>query len=427
MNIEPKTQITTSISTNSTSPSVQKTEDSAKFTDELKNLSAKKTEETAQKSSKEEENVKEAKNKKEKIEENKTEEKNEEVENLTDGKEESKDVSSAEALQTQNAASNPDKQTDNEFKLLNYNKAQKPPQKTDIDKNIDNTINGLKDAVEEINNKLNQTDEKKFNHLKPEDMFADKNKNEADNLINNDMNIQEPKDRQFTPQMNLNMNLNSGGQPFADFMNNQEREQKLSLSEKELLEEKAILSTMDENIAIANKNMALMQQEQTVVEESAPKTKTVINSEGVKKVDKKTNVTVETVVKYDNVIMDKTDVEFFTNLVEKGSAEASQQTAKSSQVSKTLADLLAKSMNENKPVRIDFDNNISVIIKVSRNGKISADFLPSSQVAEACLKENLPLLRQRFDDNNIEYDELNQRKQRQEDDKENRKKGRQDE
>ena len=84
-------------------------------------------------------------------------------------------------------------------------------------------------------------------------------------------------------------------------------------------------------------------------------------------------------------------------------------------------------MNDNKPVRIDFDNNISVIIKISRNGKISADFLPSSQVAEAYLKENLPLLKQMFDENNIDYEELNQRKQQKQDTQDNRKKGRKDE
>jgi len=78
-------------------------------------------------------------------------------------------------------------------------------------------------------------------------------------------------------------------------------------------------------------------------------------------------------------------------------------------------------MEKNQPVRIDFDNNISVIIKISREGKITADFLPSSQVAEAYLRENLPLLRQRFDDNNIEYDSLNQRERR-DNNKENKKK-----
>ena len=76
---------------------------------------------------------------------------------------------------------------------------------------------------------------------------------------------------------------------------------------------------------------------------------------------------------------------------------------------------------------LNFDNDISVIIKINKNGKISADFLPSSQVAEAYLKENLPILKQRFDDNNIDYEELNHRKQEQQDDRNNRKKGRKDE
>ena len=89
--------------------------------------------------------------------------------------------------------------------------------------------------------------------------------------------------------------------------------------------------------------------------------------------------------------------------------------------------MLAKSMETNQPVRIDFDNNISVIIKISREGKITADFLPSSQVAEAYLKENLPLLRQRFDDNNIEYDSLNQRERKENNKDNNKKKGRNNE
>ena len=97
------------------------------------------------------------------------------------------------------------------------------------------------------------------------------------------------------------------------------------------------------------------------------------------------------------------------------------------QVSKTLADMIAKSMENNKPLRIDFDNNISVIIKISRDGKITADFLPSSQVAEAYLKENLPLLRQKFDENNIKYDELNQRERKEQHKDNNRKKGRDNE
>ena len=71
----------------------------------------------------------------------------------------------------------------------------------------------------------------------------------------------------------------------------------------------------------------------------------------------------------------------------------------------------------------DFEN----LINSGKDGKISADFLPSSQVAEAYLKENLPLLKQRFEENNIEYNELNQRKQQKQNEKDNRKKGRENE
>ena len=156
--------------------------------------------------------------------------------------------------------------------------------------------------------------------------------------------------------------------------------------------------------------------------------KTVTNSTSIKKVDTKSNITVETVASFDDIAMSKNDVDFFAKLVKDGQNSIStKETAEASQVSKTLADMLAKSMNDNKPIRINFDNDISVIIKVGKDGKISADFLPSSQIAEAYLKENLPLLKQRFEDNNIDYEELNHREQKQNEKDENQKKGRKDE
>ena len=156
--------------------------------------------------------------------------------------------------------------------------------------------------------------------------------------------------------------------------------------------------------------------------------KTVTNSTSIKKVDTKSNITVETVASFDDIAMSKNDVDFFAKLVENGqNGISTKETAEASQVSKTLADMLAKSMNDNKPIRINFDNDISVIIKVGKDGKISADFLPSSQIAEAYLKENLPLLRQKFEDNNIDYEELNHREQKQNEKDENQKKGRKDE
>ncbi len=283
------------------------------------------------------------------------------------------------------------------------------------DNNPEIALNGLNDTIDALN-KLNQKDEFKQEKIKNSYKNDDiKNKDEAADLIDNNVNLQEQLDK-FNVQTGANMNFNSDGQQFSELVNKENSQKSINSSSKDLAEEKAIMSTMEENIAIANKNMAMS------------KTKTVENEQGIHKVDKKTNLVVDTIVNYNSVIMDKADVEFFANLVENGVLNMNEVTAseKSSRVSKTLADMLAKAMNDNKPIRIDFDNNISVIIKIDRAGKISADFLPSSQVAEAYLKENLPLLRQRFDDNNIDYNELNQRERKQ-DTQDNRKKDRKNE
>ncbi len=406
MNIEAKSQITSStpVSTTRASSAVQTDESSAKFAEELKSLKKSETEEA------EESLVEESASNDDKADntvEEKDDLKTEKAEQADENKESDKNLN--------------DKSSDSEKKEDNE------------DKGLESIYDGLQNMVNEINNKLNPNENQaeSGNDFKKDENFIPTkppiNNKEENTLINNDMNIQDVKEQQLTPQMNLNMNFNTGEQPFSNFMNNEKAEMKLSINEADLKEEREILSTMNENIAIANRNMMLSEQNQQEDEKQIKSdTKTVINAEGVKRVDTKTNITVETVVKYDNVIMDKSDVDFFVNLVEKGAAEVNAKNIQSAKVSQTLADLIAKSMKDNQPVRIDFDNNISVIIKVGREGKISADFLPSSQVAEAYLKENLPLLRQKFDESNIEYDELNQRKQKQ-DEKDNQKKGRKDE
>ena len=398
MNIDTQSKITSVNSSNTTSKTQKKSD--ASFSDELKNVSKTDSKEEV----KDDKEIK-ADSKEEVKEENKSDEKVEKSEK--------------ETRATGEEVSNED--------------------------NIEDVIGGLQQTVEELN-KLNQKNDKTNSELKKDTLSDDKDR-EDNTLIDNNINIKDKTEQQL-PQMNANMNFNSNGQPFSAFVENTNNNNQLSASETDLAEENAILSTMNENIAIAQKNMLLNKNNQTddvksakvelqpdvvaqnkVAEDVAPKTKTVTNEQGVKKVDTKTNVTTETVVKFDDIAMNKNDVEFFANLVENGSVDMNsvQHAQKSSQVSKTLADMIAKSMQDNQPIRINFDNDISVIIKVSKNGKISADFLPSSQIAEAYLKENLPILKQRFDDNNIDYDELNHRKQEQQDDRNNRKKGRKDE
>ena len=299
--------------------------------------------------------------------------------------------------------------------------------------NLENVFNDLSNMV----NEFNQTEDKLSGLVKNDTDLTDN-----DSVINKDYSIQENKD--LLPQMNPNMNFSGDGQPFSSFMNNEQNQgtgQQLNSSAKDLAEEAAILSTMAENIAIANKNELLKaenlnsttgkNEQISNVELVQAQEKTVVRNEGIKKVNTNTGITTETVVKFDSIIMNQADVEVFANLVENGSLDLNSLTTESAhktvQISKTLADMLAKAKESSQPLRIDFDNNISVIIRISRDGKITADFLPSSQVAEAYLKENLPLLRQRFDEKNIEYDSLNQRERRDSQKEQNRKKGRNDE
>ena len=412
MNIDTQSKITSVNSSNTTSKTQKKSD--ASFSDELKNVSK------------------------------------------TDSKEEVKDDKEVKADSKEEVKEEKEVKSDSKEEVKSENKSDEKVEKSEKETqatgeeasnedNIEDVIGGLQQTVEELN-KLNQKNDKTNSELKKDTLSDDKDR-EDNTLIDNNINIKDKTEQQL-PQMNANMNFNSNGQPFSAFVENTNNNNQLSASETDLAEENAILSTMNENIAIAQKNMLLNKNNQTddvksakvelqpdvvaqneVAEDVAPKTKTVTNEQGVKKVDTKTNVTTETVVKFDDIAMNKNDVEFFANLVENGSVDMNsvQHAQKSSQVSKTLADMIAKSMQDNQPIRINFDNDISVIIKVSKNGKISADFLPSSQIAEAYLKENLPILKQRFDDNNIDYDELNHRKQEQQDDRNNRKKGRKDE
>ena len=67
---------------------------------------------------------------------------------------------------------------------------------------------------------------------------------------------------------------------------------------------------------------------------------------------------------------------------------------------------LAESLKTNKPFRIDFDKDVSVIIKVNKDGSLSANFIPGDKAVEQYLRNNIASLRQRFDEENLSYSEL---------------------
>lgn len=362
MNIDTSSKVSTTTRTTSSSTQTRNSS-STGFADELSSMSSQKSEET--KDSK------------------KTSETDKKNDNKPEGVKEGTDKEENQAIN----------------QVANSEEIESPDDMNEV-------IDGLEVAVAEINDKLNQTDEKNADEFQNDKEFADTINNPNFSL---GLNSQDPN-AALAFQMNSGMNFNN------------ENQQKQQNSEKKV-------TTLVQNLADESTTVAELNDSQAgdYTQEEA-RIKTVTSSTSIKKVDTKSNITVETVASFDDIAMSKNDVDFFAKLVENGQNSIStKETAEASQVSKTLADMLAKSMNDNKPIRINFDNDISVIIKVGRDGKISADFLPSSQIAEAYLKENLPLLRQKFEDNNIDYEELNHREQKQNEKDENQKKGRKDE
>ena len=67
------------------------------------------------------------------------------------------------------------------------------------------------------------------------------------------------------------------------------------------------------------------------------------------------------------------------------------QAYKTMNVSKSLFDLISKAKETQKSVRLDFDNNVTVIMKVDKEGKLTAEFIPGDKAVEAYLRNNIPL------------------------------------
>lgn len=141
--------------------------------------------------------------------------------------------------------------------------------------------------------------------------------------------------------------------------------------------------------------------------------------------------------KYDAFTMDKDDAKFFVGMVNNGQfalnlqgdvnaavmqLDASKEitTYKSANVSKTLLNLIDDSYTKQKPVRIDFDNNMSVILKIDKSGKVSADFIPGDKAVEEYLRNNITSLKQTFDDKSLPYNDLSYRQHKQQNKKKNK-------
>ena len=76
------------------------------------------------------------------------------------------------------------------------------------------------------------------------------------------------------------------------------------------------------------------------------------------------------------------------------------------QVSQALLNALSEARENNQPLRIDFDQNISVILRVGRDGAVSAQFIPGDKAVEQYLRNNIESLKASFDEQDLPYSEL---------------------
>lgn len=132
---------------------------------------------------------------------------------------------------------------------------------------------------------------------------------------------------------------------------------------------------------------------------------------------------------YESISMNINDAMFFINLAQDGQftvqsasngdfvnlvkTELNQNilTQKTIDVTNQITSLIDKAQKTNKPVRISFDNNISVVLKIDKQGRVSAEFIPGSLEAENYLMNNISSLRQKFDEQNLAYTNLSYKQQ----------------
>ena len=155
------------------------------------------------------------------------------------------------------------------------------------------------------------------------------------------------------------------------------------------------------------------------------------------KVDK-TSVKDSVKVDYSSIQMNADDAVFFADLVQdtdktlqkvvsdlqSGIEQKVQESAKNIKVSSTLMNAISEAAKNNQPLRIDFDKDVSVIIKIDKDGAVNAKFIPGDKAVEEYLRQNISSLRQRFDEQELNYRDLsysNRQKQNQEHNRRNNK------
>ena len=233
------------------------------------------------------------------------------------------------------------------------------------------------------------------------------------------------KEEQDEESVQTTIDLSTSEEKMSDSKKSK-KDDTLHETQEELLEDMSILSTDEENLAMARKNseytplsdddyskngeedMELLSEIQSIHNQAQ------IEVNDSYKIKQAESVMAQAIEESKNKIrtinasdLTSEDIDYIINLLKQGTAEFNFEDKENpSLLSAKFLSLLKDSLINKKVFRIDFDNEISVIIKIDVEGKISANFLTSSKELEEGLKNNLYILRQKFEEEGIKYNSI---------------------
>ena len=124
----------------------------------------------------------------------------------------------------------------------------------------------------------------------------------------------------------------------------------------------------------------------------------------------------------DSMYVSQSDAEFFINLAQNNNVSAQavaaqaqmafengaelSQVQQNVKISETLLNAINIARENNQPLRIDFDQNIAVILRFGKDGSFAANFIPGDKAVEQYLKNNLDSLKSAFQEKDIPYTDL---------------------
>ena len=212
------------------------------------------------------------------------------------------------------------------------------------------------------------------------------------------------------------------------YQDRKDNSQVLHETEEELAEDESILSTEEENLEMARRNIeknrlsdeeyktteedmlfmneivALNNQVHIEKSESKEKTNSIINA----LMSQTMNVTNHN--KIDLSELNKADVDCIVGLLRRGTQDSSSFTDENNDeldnLSRKFLALLKDSIINNKVFRIDFDKDISVIIKINKDGQLNVELQTTDEKLALHIKENLHILKEKFEALNVKYDKI---------------------